>query len=268
MAFNSFNEDMDIISKLGDEPNEDDGLSADALKAKFDLAGKKIKTFLNNLISAMAGENGAANIGFESSENVPADNVQDAIENVQEQLVGVSQGAVADGSITTAKLNGGAVTTAKLDDGAVTTAKLDDGAVTGDKLADDVFEWVNLVETGVLQYNRLQPTTQTDYDSNALDFYYCEKLGLMYVAGWVEFVLTDDHMARALFTLPKSRKGFSHVAFASELKVNMGHSATMYESVDIDTSTTLRVFVEGASQSEVGKTATVYLSGIYLCEVT
>lgn len=111
MAFNRFTEDMDIISKLGDEPNEDDGLSADALKAKFDLAGKKIKTFLNNLITAMENATGAANIGFQSSTAVPKNNVQDAIENVQQQLVGISQDAVANNSITAEKMADGAVST-------------------------------------------------------------------------------------------------------------------------------------------------------------
>lgn len=106
MAFNTFNEDMDIISKLGDEPNEENGLTAAGLKARFDLAGNKIKTFLNNLIVTMDGSTGAANIGFNSTVGVPEANVQDAIENVQAQLIGITQTGVANGSITEAKLSG------------------------------------------------------------------------------------------------------------------------------------------------------------------
>ena len=39
MALPTCNEDMNIISKLDDEPNDVGGLSAASLKAKFDLAG-------------------------------------------------------------------------------------------------------------------------------------------------------------------------------------------------------------------------------------
>lgn len=46
--------------------------------------------------------------------------------------------AIADGSITTAKLADGAVTTPKIADAAVTTPKIADGAVTGAKLAAGV----------------------------------------------------------------------------------------------------------------------------------
>lgn len=43
MALPTCNEDMNIISKLDDEPNDVGGLSAAALKAKFDLAGNLLK---------------------------------------------------------------------------------------------------------------------------------------------------------------------------------------------------------------------------------
>jgi hypothetical protein len=47
MALNLFNYDMDIISKLEDEPNDVGGMEADALKAKFDEGGKAIQTYIN-----------------------------------------------------------------------------------------------------------------------------------------------------------------------------------------------------------------------------
>lgn len=50
MALPTFTEDMDIIQALGDRPNTDDGLTPTQLKAKFDLAGNKIKTFLNSTL--------------------------------------------------------------------------------------------------------------------------------------------------------------------------------------------------------------------------
>ena len=50
MAFTQFTYDMDIIAKLSDSPNVDDGLTADQLKAKFDEAGKAVKDYINNVL--------------------------------------------------------------------------------------------------------------------------------------------------------------------------------------------------------------------------
>lgn len=50
MALTYFTEDMDIIQKLDDQPNDVGGLSADELKQKFDEGGNKIKTFLNSTL--------------------------------------------------------------------------------------------------------------------------------------------------------------------------------------------------------------------------
>ncbi len=47
MSYTRFNDDMMIIRRLGDAPNDENGLSAADLKAKFDEAGEKIKAFLN-----------------------------------------------------------------------------------------------------------------------------------------------------------------------------------------------------------------------------
>lgn len=50
MAIPLFTEDMDIVSKLGDYPGSEDGLSPQEFKQRFDLAGKLIKDFLNNTL--------------------------------------------------------------------------------------------------------------------------------------------------------------------------------------------------------------------------
>ena len=46
----SFDEDMDIIQKLGDTPGTDNNLSAGELKARFDKAGNLLKTYLNKIV--------------------------------------------------------------------------------------------------------------------------------------------------------------------------------------------------------------------------
>lgn len=48
MAFTPFSYDMEIIAKLSDTPNVDDGLTAYQLKEKFDEAGKAIKKYIND----------------------------------------------------------------------------------------------------------------------------------------------------------------------------------------------------------------------------
>lgn len=50
MAISTMQDDLDIISKLGDNPNTDNNLSEDQLRAKFDEGPNAIKSFLNNVI--------------------------------------------------------------------------------------------------------------------------------------------------------------------------------------------------------------------------
>jgi hypothetical protein len=55
MAIPKFLEDLLIISKLGDNPGSDNGLSSSGLRAKFDEAGVKIQQYINNtLIPALS----------------------------------------------------------------------------------------------------------------------------------------------------------------------------------------------------------------------
>lgn len=50
MAFTQFDKDMDIIARLSDSPNVDDGLTASQLKAKFDEGGKAVKEYINGTL--------------------------------------------------------------------------------------------------------------------------------------------------------------------------------------------------------------------------
>lgn len=137
MALPTCNEDMNIISKLDDEPNDVGGLSAASLKAKFDLAGNLLKKALNDLVAALGNNAAAKSIGFTPTTAVNKTNVQDAIENVQSQIADVSQAGIADGSVTAAKIADGAVGTAAIADAAVTYDKIKDKAVGSAKLADN-----------------------------------------------------------------------------------------------------------------------------------
>ena len=137
MALPTCNEDMNIISKLDDEPNDVGGLSAASLKAKFDLAGNLLKKALNDLVAALGGESAAKCIGFVATEAVNKTNVQEAIENVQAQIADVTQGGIADGAVTTDKLADGAVTTEKIANGAVTYHQIANETIGSPELANN-----------------------------------------------------------------------------------------------------------------------------------
>lgn len=135
MALTKLTEDLDIISKLSDEPNDSDGLTAAQLKAKFDEAGNKIKTYLNSVLTEeLQAEGGAANVGIDYIEAIStAQTVQDALAALATMAQQSAQGVVSDGSITTPKLANGAVTKPKLAENSVGTANLENGAVTNAK---------------------------------------------------------------------------------------------------------------------------------------
>lgn len=57
-------DDLEIISKLGDTPNTDNGLTSNELKAKFDLAATLIKSYINKNIVPTINSYVASNDGF------------------------------------------------------------------------------------------------------------------------------------------------------------------------------------------------------------
>ena len=94
--------DLSIIQKLSDLPNATDGLSAEELKTKFDEAGLEIQKWLNDtFIPALKAEN----LPFTASEQLNANNVQDAIRFVFEQISNASSGTIANGSVSKEKLS-------------------------------------------------------------------------------------------------------------------------------------------------------------------
>lgn len=119
MAFDSMTDDMNIISKLPDEPNDEGGMTASAFKATFDKAGTLAKTAINKLIAALGASTAAGNIGFSPTAGVNKTNIQAAIENVQSQIAGVALGSIPDGSITARQLAASAVTAGKIAPGAI-----------------------------------------------------------------------------------------------------------------------------------------------------
>ena len=117
------------------QPNKLAG-TAQQNKSVFDaLVQYLVKIKFNTLIDELLGANAAAQIGVDTITGLDVSNVQEALEAIVQELIGITQGAVANGSIDESKLSAAAVTAVKLADGAVTTSKLAEGSVTGEKLA-------------------------------------------------------------------------------------------------------------------------------------
>lgn len=137
MSLPKFTKDVQIISKLDDEPNDVGGLSADEFKAKFDEASVLIKEFINNtLLPYLEGVNAAGNIGIS---NIPGLNdvatVQAALQELKTQLNNTSIGSIPDRSISGVKLKSGAIGTEELADSSVSSTKIENGSINDSKIS-------------------------------------------------------------------------------------------------------------------------------------
>ena len=136
MALTTFNEDMEIISKLSTYPNDTDGLTPEELKARFDQAGKLLKAYVNGtLLKELGGTTGAASLGVDKVNGTDmGSTIQSALDALAAQIVEATLGTIPDKSIGEAKLADLSVSTRALAQLAVTTAKLAAGAVTNSKI--------------------------------------------------------------------------------------------------------------------------------------
>ncbi len=97
--------DLGTVSTLDDRPNDTGGLTAAELKAKFDTDAETLKDYLNNtLIPLLESAAAAGNLGITTIPGFSADNIQAALEQIVTAMQEITQGSVADGSITLAKL--------------------------------------------------------------------------------------------------------------------------------------------------------------------
>ena len=98
-------DELGTVSTLDDRPNDTGGLTAAELKAKFDADAGTLKEYVNDvLIPFLEGTSAAASLGIATISGFSADNIQTALEEIIGAMQGITQGSVADGSITLAKL--------------------------------------------------------------------------------------------------------------------------------------------------------------------
>ena len=80
------------LADLPDQPN----MQAAELKTYFDSSPEELRQALNRLCDALGEFSAAAKLGYTASAGVPAQTVQDAIENVQKQVRDASVGKPAE----------------------------------------------------------------------------------------------------------------------------------------------------------------------------
>lgn len=87
MSLTPMDTDLNIIQALSNRPNATEGLSAAALKAKFDEGPNALKTYINSLItilnSTTDGSSGADNIGATAISGLSGTTVQSLIESLK-----------------------------------------------------------------------------------------------------------------------------------------------------------------------------------------
>lgn len=172
MAFTIPNGVTDVIKALSNFPNRIDRLKATQLKAIFDQAAKNVQADVKRLVSELGASTAAGNIGFAPTVGVSKTNVQDAIENVQSQIAGVSQGAVANGSITSEKLADGAVTAEKIAERAISFIDISDSIEITAQL------WTNAI-------------TRCEYQTHSAQ--YAPALGMVFFE--IEILVASDGVA-------------------------------------------------------------------------
>lgn len=138
MSFTKSSTDISVHQKLGDYPNQDDGLTAGELKKKFDYPAETLQKDLNKIVEELGNENATQSIGASKlDENDETENnVQAKLEKIYTEFKQVRDGGLKDNSIETSKLKDNVITTEKIIDSAITTNKIENSAITTEKIAD------------------------------------------------------------------------------------------------------------------------------------
>jgi hypothetical protein len=98
MALTELTSDLAIVAALADQPNDDSGLTAAQVKAKFDEAAGIIKTYLNDVLTAELqattdSSSGADNIGATAITNLTGTTVQALLESIRNNLKATTDSA-------------------------------------------------------------------------------------------------------------------------------------------------------------------------------
>lgn len=158
MGFTRSTTNVSVHQGLSDYPNQDDGLTAAQLKATFDFPAETLQNDLNGLETELEAVESASNIGADviAVGDESDANVQAKLEKLAADMVGITQGAVADGSITQAKLASTLVSSLAFKDGTLQSG-LNSEQLGGNTLA----QIKSYVDGGIVSSTYTGNTTNT-----------------------------------------------------------------------------------------------------------
>lgn len=170
-----------LISALPDQPR----MQPQDLKAYFDSSPEEVRQAHNNLCDALCTPDAAASLGFARTAGVPADNVQAAVENVQQQVADAVLGNIPSGS------------------------------VDGDKLAQDVRDRLTAIESAAASEASIRQSTDSSLQSQitSLSLGKCEVIAGTY---------TGDGQPVRLISLGRKPKAVYVCNFTGLIQINSG----------------------------------------------
>lgn len=239
----------------------------EVVRSDMQLLFNEIRDYINTTLSgvvstigdtltALQGKAGAGRIGFTRTAAIDRDNVQDAIERVQEQLVNVSQGGIADGAVTSEKVAAGAIGTAAIADAAVTYDKIKDKAVGSAKMADNAVSAKKIASDAVQERHILDGSvTQSKLAAESVSS-----------AKLAPNAVTDEKIARGAVTAEKvAYKAMRTAVDISATVASPGNACTSYGGLYMHAHSIGLMFfsltLKGLAAADVGKTVTVSFSG-------
>lgn len=95
-----FTTDVEVHQKLGDNPNTDNGLSAAAIKALFDLPAKELKAFINSGVIPFVNQVSDNADAAYTTASTASENAKSALDTAEKAMLAARQAANAAGSGT------------------------------------------------------------------------------------------------------------------------------------------------------------------------
>lgn len=167
MGFTRFEDNVSVHQGLSDEPNIDDGLTAEELKKKFDEPAEKLKKAFNDLANELEDNTSAEKLGAQKLNDADGsdENIQAKLESLQSQITTINNTNIAtskieDEAITTSKIANANVTTEKIADSSVTTSKINNGSITGEKIDENVKKASNITATALNEQDTSEANVQ------------------------------------------------------------------------------------------------------------
>ena len=239
----------------------------EVVRSDMQLLFNEIRDYINTILSgvvstigdtltALQGKAGAGRIGFTKTAAIDRENVQDAIECVQKQLVNVSQGGIADGAVTAEKIADGAVGTDAIADAAVTYDKIKDKAVGSAKLADNAVSAKKIASDAVQERHIFDGSvTQSKLAGESVS-----------TAKIAPNAVTNEKIARGAVTAEKvAYKAMRTAVDISATVASPGNACTSYGGLYMHAHSIGLMFfsltLKGLAAADVGKTVTVSFSG-------